>query len=315
MTTSGTVDFTVNRNEIIESALQQIGEVAVGQTMTAEQVATGSRWLNLIVKQWQGQADFAPGLKEWSRKRGYIFLQKQEHEYALGSTGWHATNSYTRTTLNAAEANGQTVLSVTSTTGMTAADNIGIVLDTGYIHWTTIVSTGAGPTVTVTDALTSGASSGNTVFFYTTKITRPISIKQASILDIDGREAPLEKLTFDGYEMIPQKGADGTPVGFYYEGQLGNGVFYTDTDPTDVTDVIRIVYLSNIQNFDSATDTPDYPQEYNLALVMELARYLAPVYGRQMTPDMVALRNDAVAAAKSVYAEESSLYFAPGESG
>lgn len=85
MTTSGSVDFTVNRNEIIESALQAIGVIAVGQTMSASHVSTGARWLNLIVKQWQGAADMSPGLKVWSRKRGYIFPQTNKHEYALGS--------------------------------------------------------------------------------------------------------------------------------------------------------------------------------------------------------------------------------------
>lgn len=312
MATSGSVNFTVNRNEIIESALQQIGEIAVGQTMSAEHVTTGSRWLNLIVKQWQGMSDFAPGLKTWTRKRGYVFLQSNKHEYALGATGWHATNSYSTTTLSAAEANGQTVISVNTTTGMSAADYIGIQLDNGSIHWTTIVSTGAGPTVTITAAITGAAASGNRVFWYTTKLNRPITILQCTLLDTAGAETPLEPLTMPAYEVLPQKNTAGTPCSFYYEGQLGNGVLYTDTNPTDVTDVLRLVYLSNVEDFDNSTDTPDYPQEYNLALVMETAKYLAPVYGRKFDQDMKDNRDNAVLAAKSLYAETSDAHFEPG---
>lgn len=312
MATSGSVNFTVNRNEIIESALQQIGEIAVGQTMSAEHVTTGSRWLNLIVKQLQGMSDFAPGLKTWTRKRGYIFLQSNKHEYALGATGWHATTSYSTTTLSAAEANGQTVISVDTTTGMTAADYIGIQLDSGSIHWTTIVSTGAGPTVTITAAIIDTAASGNRVFWYTTKMNRPITILQATLLDTAGSETPLQQLSMPAYEVLPQKNTAGTPSAFFYEEQLLNGVLYTDVNPTDVTDVIRTVHLSNIEDFDTSTDTPDYPQEYNLFLVMETAKYLAPVYGRKFDQDMKDNRDNAMMAAKSLYAETSDVHFEPG---
>lgn len=309
MSTSNSVDFTVNRNEIIESALQAIGELAVGQVMQAEHIATGAKWLNLLVKQWQGTSDFAQGMKVWSRKRGYVFLQTDKHEYALGSTGWHATNSYSSTTISTSEALGQTALSVTSTTGMTAADNIGIQLDDGSIQWTTISSTGAGPTVTVGAALTAAAAAGNRVFWYTTKLARPITVLQASLLDVNGDETFLDQQTFGGYESNPSKNEDGTPACYYYEAQLANGVLYTDTNPTDVTDVLRIVYLANIQDFDASADTPDYPQEYNLALVMGLAKYLAPVYGRDFTQNMLLNYTDAVSAARSLYPETCDLYF------
>jgi len=312
MATSGSVNFTVTRNEIIEAALQQIGEIAVGQPMTAEHVTTGSRWLNLIVKQWQGTADFSAGLKVWTRKRIFVFLQTDKHEYAVGASGWHATTSYGTTTINAAEANGQTVISVASTSGMSAAQYIGIQLNDGSLHWTTIVSTGGGPVVTITAAITDAASSGNRVFFYTTKANRPITVLQGTLIDPDGAEAPLQQLSMAQYEVLPKKNADGTPSAFFYEAQLGNGVIYTDTDPTDVTDVMRLVCLSNSEDFDASTDTPDYPQEYNLALVMETAKYLAPVYGRKFDQDMKDNRDVAVNSAKGLYAENSDVHFEPG---
>lgn len=312
MSTSGSVDFTVSRNEILQSAYEVIGTIAQGQTMSASHIDVGQRWLNLQVKQWQGSADFAPGLKVWSRKRGYIFLQKGQASYSLGPSGDHTATSYSQTTLSGAEASGQTVLSVTTNTGMTAADYIGIVLDTGSIHWTTIVSTSGGPLVTITTQLPSDAASGNTVYWYTTKMRRPISILMAEMRDSSVVDTPMTPLSLEQYESITNKTADGQPTSYYYEAQLTNGVLYLNSEPTDVEKVIRVVFLSNIEDFDAAADTPDYPQEWNLALVMQTGKLLAPVYGAKWTDDMEANRKEAVAIAKNLNPETTELYFQSG---
>ena len=282
MASSGSVDFTINRDQILEGAYQVIGVLAQGQTMTAQHISDGSLWLNMVVKQWQGMADFAPGLKVWSRKRGYMFLQYHQHEYSLGPSGDHATSTYYQTTISSAEAAGQTTISVTSTTSMTAADKIGIVMNSGGIHWSTISSTGAGPVVVIADALAGAAAAGNVVFWYTTKMRRPIQILTAELRYVNGsvtQDTPIDMLSLDQYESIAVKNTQGTPTAVFYEAQLTNGVLYTNAEPVQYDRVIRFVFLSNIEDFDSATDTPDYPQEYLLALVMETAKYLAPVYG------------------------------------
>jgi hypothetical protein len=67
-----------------------------------------------------------------------------------------------QTTISSTEAGGQTVLSVTSNTGMAADDFVGILLDTGAYHYTYISSTGVG-TITVNVALPSQAAAGNEV--------------------------------------------------------------------------------------------------------------------------------------------------------
>lgn len=312
MATSGSVDFTINRNEIIESAYQVIGKLAEGETMSSDMVSVGSRWLNLIVKQWQGTSDFAPGLKTWSRKRGYVFLQTGQREYDLGPSGDHATLSYTRTTISANEAAAQTVLSITSSTGMTAADQIGVVMNNGAIHWSTISSTGAGPTVTIASGLSAAADAGNYVYFYTTKLRRPIKILNAVMRDENSKDSGMSEMDFFTNENLPDKTADGEPTSWFYEEQLTNGVLYFDTEPTDVTKVVRITFLSNIEDFDSATDTPDYPQEWNLALVMELAKYLAPISGMEFSQTMEMNRVESIRTAKNLYPENSDAYFQVG---
>ena len=313
MPSSNSVDFSVSRNDIITAAYQEIGVYRVGQTLSSDDITLAATRLNMQVKQWQGVSDFAPGLKEWSRKRGYVFLQTGQASYSLGPSGDNATSSYSRTTISTAEASGQTVLSVTSTTGMTAADIIGIVLDTGAIHWTTIVSTGAGPTVTITTQISSAAAAGNYVYWYTTKMRQPVEILTASLRDENTKDTPLYIMrSIEEYESISDKTADSDPTSLYYEFQLTNGVMYLDAEPNDVTKVIRLVFLSAIEDFDATSDTPDYPQVWYLALTLQLAKLLAPVFGVKWTEDQEQNRKEAIAVAKNFLPEVSNLYFQPG---
>ena len=69
------------------------------------------------------------------------------------------------TTLSAEEAAGQTVLSVTDSTGMSVGDKVGIVLTAGTIDWTYITVVAAGA-ITVNTALTGVAASGNAVYTF-----------------------------------------------------------------------------------------------------------------------------------------------------
>lgn len=312
MPSSGSVDFSVSRNDIITAALQEIGVYRTGQTVSADDVTLAALRLNMIVKQWQGAADFAPGLKEWSRKRGYIFLQTSQSEYDLGPSGDNATSSYTRTTISTAEASGQTILSVTSTTGMTAADIIGIVLDSGAIHWTTIVSTGAGPTVTITTQIPSAAAAGNYVYWYTTKMRQPLKILTAVLRDENTNDSPLYPMTLEEYESLPSKTSDSDPSRYYYEFQLTNGMMYLDVEPNDVTKVIRIVFLSAIEDFDASSDTPDYPQVWYMPLMLQLGKILAPVFGVKWTTDQEENRKEAILIARNSFPETTNLYFQPG---
>ena len=167
MTTSGSVNFSLSRNDIILAANKELGECAEGESLTAERQADSELRLNSWVKSLMAQ-----GAKLWAMKRATLFLTVGTAEYSLGATGTHCTNYYVETTLSTDEALGSTSLSLTSVTGMSASDNIGIVLDDGTIHWTTISGAPGSPT-TIASGLASAASSGNVVFAYTTKINRP----------------------------------------------------------------------------------------------------------------------------------------------
>lgn len=312
MPSSNSVDYTVSANEIIADALANIGEVAAGETVSSEDSAFCLGKLQRLVKQWQGTADYAPGLKMWSRKRAYLFLQQGQGSYSLGPSGDHATAAYYETTLDGNEAAGQTILSVTATANMTTADYIGVVLDSGAMHWSTISSFVAGDTVTIADALPSSAASGNAIYWYTTKMRRPVDIITAVIRNSAGHDSPLTPLIVQQYEAIGDKAGVGRPDSYYYESQLTNGVLYLNITPSDVTDVVRLVFHSPIEDFDALTDTADVPQQWYRPLGYQLSLDIAPAYGRVVSQELMMLRNESLAIARNADPETTSIYFEPG---
>lgn len=312
MATSGSVDFSTTRDTLLTDSLMDAGVIEEGATPSADQTAVAARKLNAIVKQWMGRADFAPGLKVWSRSRATVFLQKDQGSYSLGPTGDHATGAYTRTTLTAAALASATSITVSSITGISAADYIGIELDDGTLHWDTVSGSPSGSTVGITAGLASVAASGRYVYAYTTKITRPLEILTASLRDSDLNDTPLGFMSLAGYESIGDKTADGTPTEILYEYGLSNGTIYTDVQPDDVTSQIRLVYLRPLEDFDAATDEPDYPQGWYRPLQAQLTMDLCVAYSRPVSQELKLLRDEALMMAQSEFAETTDIYFQPG---
>ena len=75
--------------------------------------------------------------------------------------GWFTCTFSLDTTVNGDEASGQTVITVTTATGINSGDIVGVVLDSGLTHWTTVNGAPSGSNVTLTVALPSAAASGS----------------------------------------------------------------------------------------------------------------------------------------------------------
>ena len=312
MASSGSDNFSVNRNEIINLAAEMAGVKGTGTVLSAATINSMAMLLNLIVKQWMGKADFAPGLKVWSRKRAYLFPALNTSSYSLGPSGTHFTATYYSTTLDANEAIGQTTLSVTSTASMVNADNIGIRCNDGSIHWSTVSSFVANDTVTIASALTVAADSGATVYYYTSKAPMPLDIISIRRRDTSNNETPMAKMTLADYEEgILNKQEDGDPSSFLYERGITNGTIRFDLEPTDTSEVYMVTYLRPIEDFDSATDSPDYPQEWYRALVGQLAMDVSVWRGVPLSPEVKLYRDESLGVAQNVDAENEVVFFQP----
>lgn len=305
MATSGTVTFSVTELDVITDALENIGAIAAGETVSSEDVTVARRKLNLIIKQWVSQIDFAPGLKMWTRRRAYLLPQKGQVSYSMGPSGDHATESYVATTLSSAAATSDATIVVASSSGMSSGDAIGIVLDIGTVHWTTINGAPAGNTVTLTAVMPSSAASGKTVWTYTTKMRRPFEIVSAVRRDSNGDDTPITVHTdVMVYESIPDKDATRDFSALYFEAQRTNAVVYADCAPEDVTDnIIRMVYLSYVEDTTSTTQDVEFPAEWFRALSAQLSMDCCPAFGVQPSQSLIQMHKDAMAFAKKAYPE------------
>lgn len=317
MTTSGTVSFSVSRDDICKQAMYECGALGVGETMSDDDLQLCAFRLNMIVKQLMGTIDLAPGLKVWSRKDGNLFLSTTTGTYSLGPSGTGWATSFTQTTLSASASAGASTITVTSASNIANGDNIGISLSSGALQWTTVNGAPVGTTVTLTAVLSGAATSGAAVYNYATSLQarRPLQIVTAVLRDSNSNDTPLWFYNLQDYETLPSKTNiqnSGDPTTVFYQANLTNGTLKTDVAAAaDTTKYIHMVYLSPIEDFNSATDTPDYPQEWYRPLVKVLAVDIAPAFQLPVTPEMLQAKNEAMAMAGRSNPETSSMFFMP----
>ncbi len=82
MDTSGSVDFTLTRDELIRSAFEDIGVAIEGEDLQPEDIKVAQIALNSMIKAWQSY-----GLNLWVRREQSITLVAAQGTYTLGATG------------------------------------------------------------------------------------------------------------------------------------------------------------------------------------------------------------------------------------
>lgn len=310
MATSGTTSFGSTELQIITDALDDLGVKQSGQALSADDVVLMRRKLNMIVKQWSAQVDFAPGLKMWTRRRAYLFLQTDQIGYDLGPTGDEcASETYYSTTLAAAASASASTVTLTSVTGVATTMRIGIELASG-MQWTTVNGAPSGSVVTLTTALTGAAALGAQVYVYASKPLRPFEIVTAVMRNEEGQDSPMDPhLSVEEYEAIPNKSSTGTPSRIYFEAKKTNARVYLDRAPDDLTKVIRMVYLSYIEDNTAQTEDVDFPAEWHRALGAQLTLDGAPAFGVKATQEMKLKRDEALQMAQNAYPSKSQAFY------
>lgn len=328
MATSNSFDYSRSAANLITVALENVGVLAAGGTVASADTATCLTRLNLIAKAHSGMSDFARGLKNISRQRATMMLAKGQQTYLLGpaTTDARASTQVGRTTIDAAEAAGQTVLSVTATSDtttypgttltMTASDIIGIEQNDGTIFWTTVSSISAGDTVTVATGLDVAAAVGNYVFWFTARAQRMVLVESAVLRDENENDTPLKVYrTIEEYEAgVTSKYADGDPTCILVEPLRINTKITLDSQPTDVTKRIVLVGLYPQEDYDNSSGTDDiaFPQEALRYLGWELSFEICDAYGSEWTPSMEKKRIEAKETYLSLNPEVSNAYFQCG---
>jgi hypothetical protein len=273
MAVSGSKNYAVTRAEIIEGAYRKTGLYDQGGAISGADTVAAVQALNLMVKEW-----VARGVDIWLRDEITLFLQPDTQSYSLGTA--HAATTFVETTLSTAEATSATVIGVTSSTGMTAADNVGIKLDDNSIHWDTIASVDSSTQITITTGLASGAAAGKKVYSYTTAAGRPTKIIHALRRDINSIDTEISIIGEREYRRQSNKGSSGPPVECWYQPTLTTGTLYVwPVDGGANWDKLILSAQYYPDDFDAAADNPQFPIEWGNALVWNLAAELAPELG------------------------------------
>lgn len=297
MTTSYVLTKTVG--EIIEEGLRAARLIAVEQPVQPIDIDRGLNALNNVIKLWQ-----TTGVHLWAIDRAVLPLVKDQKKYTLGPSGdkCGTDDTFFTTTLSAAGASGQTVLSVASTSDMAAAQNIGIELADGTRFWTTIASVGAS-SVTVDDALTGTAASGASVYFYTTQITKPMRL--ANVMwasNATASEIPVEPWSRQEYMEQTDKGSRGTVVNWYYQRKISNGELYVWQVASSAKSLLKFDIYTQLSVYTSESDDLNMPEEYFEAVRWAIGAALGPEYG-------VKIDRQAVLEGKATAALEQALDF------
>jgi len=313
MTTSGSTNWVLNRNEIISSALRKLRIINASGTAAGSDITTGAEALNALIKSWQVKP--AGGVTLWFDSEVCLFLTKDAQSYTLGPTGGHCCllSDAVATTLTATAAISATALTVVSNAGIAASDYLGVELDNGTLYWSTQSGAPGGSTgLTLASGVTSAASSGNYVFSYTTKITRPIEILEARTRDTSDSDMPLT--IHEGrreFMAITDKTSSGLATDLYLSPTITNSTLYAWPVADDVQQRIVMTVRRVVEDFDSSTDNFDGPPEALRALIWNLAVELAPEYNKEVPQAVAAIAADTYNDLFNFYRKREPVYFSP----
>ena len=303
MSTSASNDFNLTGTYIIQEALELIGVAGSGNPVTADDQKTCLRTLNLMVKAWQ-----AEGIGLWKSVEGSLFPSYEGYSYSIGPTGDHCSSTGYKTEIATAASSGDGTITVDSDTNITDGDYIGIELDDKSLQWTTVNGVPAADVVTLTDVLTDDVQVDNHVYNYTSKIQRPIEIVEARGVSPSAYDTPLIVASRDEYMRLSDKTSLGPPSQVYYNPIRTNGKMNVWPACNNVQEYIKFTARILIEDFDVATDDPDFPQEWLMALTWNLAVLIAPKFGKQL--DQIFVMNAAIFKqnAKDFDHENTSIY-------
>jgi len=275
MATSGSTNFAVTRDDIINEALEMLGVLGEGEIANTNQIASASRTLNMMTKAWQ-----AEGLNLFAIERMYLFTEKAQEEYTLASsTTDHVTTDFTETTVSVAAVSGASTITVDSDTGISNGDKIGIAQGTD-VQWTTVNGTPSADVITLTDVLADDVVVDAVVYAYTTTADRPMKVMESYIhLASSNTDIPIGKVSRRYYNQLSVKDNVGIVNQFYYDPQVNAGKLFVWPTTDDEKNYIVMFVQRTLDDLDAGTDNPDFPQEWYLPLTLNLAVLLATKYG------------------------------------
>lgn len=303
MPTSGSIDFTVSRDEIITEALEQLGVLPEGGTANTDQLTSCARTLNMLVKAWQ-----AEGLNLFALQRQYLVLSQSQEEYSLSAT---TSDVFSTKRPEYYTVTGSTATTIDIDAGLETAAAAGDTLKVGTTVYTLATAHSVGDTTLNLNGAVS-VSVDDQVVLVGAVANRPMRIINAVSSDKDRNIIPMTMWNRKEYSEQTIKDTTGRTLQVYYDPQVAAGKLFVWPTSDKETDYLELWSQRTLEDFDSGTDNPDFPQEWYLALSFNLAALLVGKYGVPAERIMDIKRQAEIEYSRaSGFDVEGSLYFEP----
>jgi len=263
--TSVSTNYSIDRDTLIRMACEKIGAATEGEDLDSGMVKVVARWLNLQLKNYT-----TLGFKMWKRERKNITLIASQNSYTIGQKARGTTTATTASKLVDSSANfvkdaaaGDTVLNTTDSTSTTIS----------AIDSTTTLSVAA-------DIFTTGET--YEITSADVSLNRPDRILECDRKDTSGNTTSVNPLSLEEYDNLPNTTQLGTPISYFYDPLINNGRLYLWQTPgtSEATNfTINIIAATQVHDMDNSTDLFDFPQEWLLPIVLNLAFEISDVYG------------------------------------
>lgn len=315
MATSGDITFNLTRADIITEAMELLGVLGEGDVPNAAQTTSASRTLNMMLKSWQNR-----GTHLFVTQEIILFLEKNKSRYIVDLAGGSASDrscvftDFVKTNLDGALAASATAVTVDDTTGMAAADEIGIETTGGTLFWDIILSVDSPTTLTLTTGVDAAAADRNDVYTFTNRASRWRKILNCVVTTDNDVETPVEVIARQDWTDLSVKLTSGRVNQIYWKPLWKTAEMFVWTQTDDETDYLHLWVQRQIEDMDNDADDFDLPNEWYLAIAYNLALLLAVKFG---VSDKTWARINVIAEQTLIDAEsddtEDSMYFTPDD--
>jgi hypothetical protein len=243
MARSGSYDYNLTRNDIIKSALRKISVISQGDSPDTEQTTEAAIELNVMIKDWQndGVNLFAVANETQALSASTVIIGTDGNDY-------ECIRNHTSAAANKP---------------ITGADY------TSY--WKATGGTGAGAVWATSTAYTSLCNISLNA--------RVIGIEEANVRDTTSyNDNPMRIITREEYMGLGSKTTTGKPSLLYFKKQHTPEIFLYPFPNSATQYILELTTLSMNQDFDSASDNPDFDPSAISALIWNLAANMSSEY-------------------------------------
>ena len=298
MATSGTVDFNLSINDIIEEAYERCGL----ELRTGYDSKSARRSLNLLFSDWANRGLILWVVEEVTQNMAQLSTTSAITEYPLGviTLTVAASANFTIGETITGSVSGATAKVITKPSGTTMTLTVPV---------GTFVVTPAADNIT---GSTSGAVTSVTAVPSLNDARATVDLLEA-VIRRDGQDIQIGRISRGDYLAIPNKVSQGRPTQFYID-RLITPTITVWPAPTNSTDQLIYYRVKRIQDVGTSQNEPDVPFRFLPCLAAGLAYYISVKRSPQRVPLLKAMYDEEWARAAAEDSERVPLRLVPTQS-